>query len=146
MCCIHFLFHPTKRFGNILHIADGLDGFCLFDKNQPSNQQDDHLDRWEAGMKLLAAQPHVWAKISGMGFVERTWTTASIRPIVLKAIEIFGTDRVMFASDVPTDKLFSDYATIINAFDEITKDFSDDERRDMFGRNANRAYRLNLDL
>jgi predicted TIM-barrel fold metal-dependent hydrolase len=106
----------------------------------------DHMDRWEAGMKLLAAQPHVWAKISGMGFVERKWTTASIRPLVLKAIEIFGTDRVMFASDVPTDKLFSDYATIINAFDDITADFSDDERRDMFGRNANRAYRLNLDL
>ncbi|GGZ21009.1 amidohydrolase family protein [Asticcacaulis endophyticus] len=112
----------------------------------PVKDGDDHLVRWEAGMKLLAAQPHVWAKISGMGFVERTWTTASIRPLVLKVIEIFGTDRVMFASDVPTDKLFSDYATIINSFDEITADFSDDERRDMFGRNANRAYRLNLDL
>ena len=57
-------------------------------------------------MKALAALPHVSTKLSGFGFVHRRWTEEQIQPLILEAIEIFGTDRCMFASDVPTDKLF----------------------------------------
>ncbi|MDC7684961.1 amidohydrolase family protein [Asticcacaulis sp. BYS171W] len=112
----------------------------------PVNDGEGHMDRWEAGMRRLAAMPHVSVKISGMGFADRKWTTESIRPIVLKTIEIFGVDRVMFASDVPTDKLFSDYATIMNSFDTVTADFSEAERLAMFAGNANRLYRLGIEL
>lgn len=112
----------------------------------PVNDGDGHLERWAAGLKALAAQPNVSVKISGMGFADRKWTTDSIRPLVLKVIDIFGTDRVMFASDVPTDKLFSDYRTIMQSFDAVTQAFSDDERKAMFAGNANRLYRLGLSL
>ncbi|MFT3996358.1 MAG: amidohydrolase family protein [Asticcacaulis sp.] len=112
----------------------------------PVNDGEGHLTRWEDGLKALAAQPNVSVKISGMGFADRHWTTDSIRPLVLKVIDIFGTDRVMFASDVPTDKLFSDYKTIMNAFDAVTQDFSEAERVAMFAGNANHLYRLGLSL
>ncbi len=112
----------------------------------PVNDGDGYLSRWEAGLKALAAQPNVSVKISGMGFANRHWTTETIRPLVLTVIDIFGTDRVMFASDVPTDKLFSDYKTIIESFDAVTGDFSEAERKAMFAGNANRLYRLNLAL
>jgi len=101
---------------------------------------------WREGMKALAALPHVSTKLSGFGFVHRQWTEEQIRPLILEAIEIFGTDRCMFASDVPTDKLFGSLDRHLTAYAAITAGFSENERRDLFGRNANRLYRLGLDL
>jgi predicted TIM-barrel fold metal-dependent hydrolase len=101
---------------------------------------------WRAGMTALAAQPQVSVKLSGFGFVHRQWTEDEIRPYILDAIDIFGTNRCMFASDVPTDKLFGSLDKHLSAYAAITAGFSEDERRDLFGRNANRLYRLGLDV
>lgn len=102
--------------------------------------------QWREGMKALAALPQISTKLSGFGFVHRQWTEEQIQPLILEAIEIFGTDRCMFASDVPTDKLFGSLDKHLTAYAAITAGFSEDERRDLFGRNANRLYRLGLDL
>jgi len=102
----------------------------------------DGLAIWRSGMQLLATLPHVSVKISGMGFFERDWTSDSVRPLILEVIERFGTGRVMFASDFPTDKLFNTYAKALSAYDTITADFSDAEREAMFAANAERIYRI----
>ena len=107
---------------------------------------DEGLAAWTHGMHALAALPHISVKLSGLGFVHRNWDLEQIRPYVLDAIDIFGASRCMFASDMPTDKLFGSFDRHLDAYDAITRDFSDDERRDLFGRNANRTYRLGLDL
>ncbi len=101
---------------------------------------------WRAGMRALAALPNVAVKLSGMGFTYRPWTLAQLRPYLLEAIDMFGTARAMFASDFPTDRLFGSFADHLDAYDDITSVFSDDERRDLWGRNANRIYRLGLAL
>lgn len=101
---------------------------------------------WRKGMAALAALPNVSVKISGMGFAWRPWTVSQARPYVLDTIELFGPDRVMFASDFPTDKLFGDFDQHLDAYALIVANFSDDERRAMFGRNANRVYRLGLEI
>ncbi|MGN6421834.1 MAG: amidohydrolase family protein [Asticcacaulis sp.] len=100
------------------------------------------LARWKSGLQLLATLPHISIKVSGMGFYDRGWTADSIRPLVLEVIDRFGTDRVMFASDFPTDKLFNPYAAALNAYDAITSGFSQDEREAMFAANAERIYRI----
>lgn len=99
---------------------------------------------WRHGMTALASLPQVSVKISGLGFIDRRWTVEAMRPFVLETIELFGTNRAMFASDFPTDKLFADFDTCLGALDAITAGFSDDERRDLFGRNAARLYRLDI--
>lgn len=104
------------------------------------------LTRWRHGLRALARSPHVAIKLSGVGFIDRAWTVESIRPILLEAIDLFGTDRCLFASDSPTDKLFAPFDQHLEAYHAIVADFSEDERRDLFGRNANRVYRLELDL
>jgi predicted TIM-barrel fold metal-dependent hydrolase len=101
-----------------------------------------YLAKWRAGMRTLAAQQNVAAKISGLGMFEPDWTAASIRPLVLSTIEIFGPERCLFASNFPVDKLASDYDAIWQAFDLITADFSADERRKLFHDNAAHFYRL----
>ena len=103
-------------------------------------------DEWRTGMRALAAIPHVAVKISGIGFAFRPWTIEQMRVYVLETIELFGTDRAMFASDFPTDKLFGGFDQHLDAYNAIVADFSDDERRALFAGNANRLYRLGLTL
>jgi predicted TIM-barrel fold metal-dependent hydrolase len=103
-------------------------------------------EQWRAGMTALAALPNVAIKLSGMGFTHRPWSTEQARPYILEAIDLFGTDRAMFASDFPTDKLFGSFAQHLEAYAAITAGFSEDERRGLWARNANRIYRLGLDV
>jgi predicted TIM-barrel fold metal-dependent hydrolase len=97
---------------------------------------------WKAGLRRLAACPNVAAKISGLGMFDTGWTTESIRPLALEVIEVFGVDRVMFASNFPVDKLFSTFPALWQAFDAITADFTPDERSAMFEGNARHIYRI----
>lgn len=108
----------------------------------PWDHRPEGRETWRRGMRALAALPHVDVKISGLGNTIPEWTVESIRRYVLDTIDIFGPDRVMFASNFPTDKAFSDMATVWNAFDILTEDFSVAERNAMFSDNAFRQYRF----
>jgi predicted TIM-barrel fold metal-dependent hydrolase len=108
----------------------------------PHRRDPDYIESWRGGMRMLADRPNAAAKISGLGMFDHDWTVESIRPFVLDTIEIFGVERCMFASNFPVDRLHSDYDRIWTAFDRITADFSDGERRALFHDNALRLYRL----
>jgi predicted TIM-barrel fold metal-dependent hydrolase len=108
----------------------------------PVDRTPEEIEGWKQGMKSLASAQNVFCKISGLGMGDWQWTVASIRPFVLHAIEAFGVNRCMFASNFPVDKLFSSYDAVFDAFKEITSEFSSDERRALFHDNAQRVYRL----
>lgn len=102
----------------------------------------DERDLWRDAMRRLAELPNIAVKISGLGITDHDWTEDSIRPYVLETIDFFGARRTMFASDFPTDKLYAGYDTCLNAYASIIASFSEDERRDMWGRNAARLYHI----
>ena len=103
---------------------------------KPVLSDPDGLEDWRRGLRALAALPHVAIKISGLGFAKRPLNAADARPLVLEAIELFGTDRCLVASDFPSDRLFGAFDGTLGAYAEIIADFSEDERRGMWGRNA----------
>jgi predicted TIM-barrel fold metal-dependent hydrolase len=131
-------------------MADALDLARAFPDTQiilnhtgmPRKRDPDYVEAWRNGMRTLAAAPNVAAKISGLAMFHHDWTTDLIRPFVLDTIEIFGAERCMFASNFPVDRLHADYRAIWRAFDQITADFSEPERRALFHDNAARFYRL----
>jgi predicted TIM-barrel fold metal-dependent hydrolase len=106
----------------------------------------DGQDQWRDGLKKLAAVPNVCIKLSGVGFIHRHWSLESIRPWLLTAIEFFGPQRCLVASDFPTDKLFDSFDAHLDAYRKILSEFSDSEQRAMFARNAVREYRLNIEV
>jgi len=112
----------------------------------PIPSEREGLARWRHGIRALAACPNVSIKISGLGFIDRNWTLDAVAPLLREAIDVFGTARAMFASDSPTDKLFAPLDRYLEAYHAFAAGFSEEERRDLFGRNANRIYRLGLDL
>lgn len=103
-------------------------------------------DSWRASMKAVAGLANVSIKISGLGFVYRPFTAAAVRDRVRETIDLFGVERCMFASNFPTDRLFADFDTTMGALADAVADFSEAERRALFARNANRIYRLGLDV
>jgi predicted TIM-barrel fold metal-dependent hydrolase len=136
------LFHPDMSFGADLIGANPNVKFILTHTGLPMETTPEYLESWRTGMKLLAQRPNLDVKISGFGFLDRQWTTESIRPIVLETIDIFGVDRCMFASNFPVDRMGGEYAAFWSAFDTITGGFSEDERAKLFHGNAERAYRI----
>lgn len=107
---------------------------------------DDGLDVWRAALATLAAMPQVSIKLSGAGFIHAPFAPERFGALVHEVIDRFGTQRVMVATNFPTDRLFASMDTTLGAYEALLQGFSDDERRDLWGRNANRIYRLGLDL
>ncbi len=109
----------------------------------PADRSPEGLRGWRDAMAALAAAQNVAVKISGLGVPGHPWTVESNREVVLSAIEVFGVDRAMFASNYPVDGLVATFDTIYAGFKTITRDFSDSDRRKLFHDNAVRVYRLN---
>jgi predicted TIM-barrel fold metal-dependent hydrolase len=108
----------------------------------PIDKSEDGFALWRAGMRELSRRPNVSVKISGLGMLDWKWTPDSIRPFVLESIEMFGTDRSMFASNWPADSLYSNFDTLFDSFKQIVGGFSLDEQRCLFHHNRERIYRL----
>ena len=108
----------------------------------PADRSPEGFAGWQAALKVLSQAPNVAIKISGLGQAGRPWTVDDNRRIVLAAIDIFGVERCMFASNFPVDGLVASFATIFNGFLTITADLTAEERRRLFHDNAVQFYRL----
>ena len=106
----------------------------------------DGLNQWRAGIAMTAAIPHAVIKLSGAGFIASPFDPSRFHDIILEVIDLFGPSRVMVATNFPTDRLFASLDETLAGYEAILSPFSEDERRDLWGRNANRIYRLGLDL
>lgn len=97
---------------------------------------------WRDALRALAACSNTAVKISGLAMFDHDWSVESFRPYVLDAIDAFGTDRCMFASNFPIDGLHGSYAALWSAYAQIVSGASRDERARLFVENAIRYYRL----
>ena len=93
-------------------------------------------------MAIAAQAPNVRCKISDLGMRDNNWTVDSIHPYVLRCIETFGVERSFFSSNWPVDWLFSSYDTLVDAYTEITADFTRDEQETLFSKNAKALYNI----
>jgi predicted TIM-barrel fold metal-dependent hydrolase len=110
----------------------------------PFLHEPDGFERWKTGLRELAACDNVAVKLSGLGMMKHDWTTADLRPVVAEAVDAFGVDRCLWASNFPVDGLYSTYSAVVEAYEEIVDGLglSAAERDAFFARNAERVYRL----
>jgi len=116
--------------------------FILNHTGEPCYQSKEYIESWEQNMKKLAKCENVVAKISGLGMFDPNWTIDSTRIFVEKTIQIFGIERCMFASNFPVDKIFNSFDTYWNSFKEITKNYSENDKKLLFSSNAEKYYRI----
>jgi len=106
----------------------------------PADRSAAGIAGWKDAMRALAACPNAALKVSGLGIPGQPWTAASNREVVLTAIDIFGIERAMFASNFPVDGLCGSFDAIASGMREIMRGFSTAEQRAFFHDNAVRIY------
>ena len=100
---------------------------------------------WKEAMKAIAACPNVRVKLSEFGLKDAPWTVEGNRGVVLDAVEIFGVERCMWASNFPVAGLRVGYREQLEGMLEILEGLSTDEQDQVFRRNAAAFYGINLD-
>jgi predicted TIM-barrel fold metal-dependent hydrolase len=135
---------PWWHLGEARRLADDFSSTQIIVNHTglPSDRTSDGLAGWRAAMSELADAPNVAVKISGLGQQGRPWTADANRGIVLATIEMFGSERCMFASNFPVDSLCASFGDIFGGFEAIVADFSADEQEALFAGNARRIYAI----
>jgi predicted TIM-barrel fold metal-dependent hydrolase len=108
----------------------------------PADRSAEGLAGWRAALELLAREPNVHLKISGICVPGQRWSVALNGPVVLDAISIFGVDRCSFASNFPVDGVVDSLTDIFDGFKSIVRKFSPEDRLRLFHDNTVRVYGL----
>jgi len=99
------------------------------------------LEEWKAGLRTLAQAPNLYAKLSGLGtFIHRN-DPEVIGTVVDNAIDILGSDRLMFGSNFPIEKLWTSHAELIAAHRAAVSKNGKSAEADIFWNTAERIYR-----
>ncbi len=109
--------------------------------------------RWRDAIARLAQHPQLHVKLSGMFMPVLGWelhrrsapvTLEQVRdalaPFVEHAIECFGVERCMFASNFPMDKVSLSFERLYDAYRMLVASRPETEQRALFRDNALRFY------
>ena len=111
--------------------------------------------QWRNGILMVAAQPHVRVKLSGLlmpviGFGYEDAVTKpgaselvdKLGPLVRFCIDAFGPERCMVASNFPVDRVSASYEDLFNAMVELTATDGPQAQAQMFAGTAESFYQL----
>ncbi|MEM9673392.1 MAG: amidohydrolase family protein [Bacteroidota bacterium] len=104
------------------------------------------LQPWQKNIAALARKSSSYCKISGMVTEAdwQHWRYDNLVPYLDTIVEAFGPDRLMIGSDWPVCLLAAKYERIMEIVDRYFEEFSENEREQIFFKNAREFYRLSL--
>jgi len=102
------------------------------------------MAEWGKALREVAAYPNISCKLSGLVTEadHTSWSVENLRPFVEQALEFFGPGRMMFGSDWPVCLLAASFAQVLETFQLLLRELSDEERAMIFGGNAAKFYQL----
>ncbi|MCA3648316.1 MAG: amidohydrolase family protein, partial [Methylobacterium sp.] len=100
------------------------------------------IAEWRSGMKLLARQPNVVSKLSGLGTFLRRNDPAHITFILAETVAMFGASRCLFGSNFPIEKLWTSHADLIAAHRAASASLPEAEQAQIFAGTARQTYKL----
>ena len=116
--------------------------FVLLHAGMPEDRSPDGRKRWRDGMRLLAANPNVSVKLSGLGTFTRACSVELWKPVIEETLDFFGPARCMFGSNFPIEKLWTSYGDVVSVTKACLAGLSTENRRAVLHDNAARIYRL----
>lgn len=102
------------------------------------------LEQWKVDIAKVAAHKNVVGKISGIiaSVKKGDWSVDQLAPAINHTIEVFGWDRVMFASDWPVCTLGASLKEWVNALKQIVSSRTEEQQLKLFSGNATKFYGL----
>ena len=100
-------------------------------------------DYWD-GLEALADLEQTWLKISMLAYTDGNWDrNPLVRESARRAVDLFGVERCMFASNFPVEKHVGwPAARLYAAFRDIASHLDAAEQQQLFADTARRAYRV----
>jgi L-fuconolactonase len=102
------------------------------------------VSEWLDKLALLARYEHVHCKISGLVTEAcwKDWRASELIEFIYVALDLFGSDRVMFGSDWPVCLCAADVDDVYKLAESASLALTQNERELLWGRNAIRLYGL----
>jgi L-fuconolactonase len=108
----------------------------------PRSGSDEEFAMWQAGIDALAGVgDNVVCKLSGLAMPLGSMRADVLAPWLEHAIEAFGVDRCMFASNFPVDSMHGTFDELYETFSDVTSGLDAGDRDKLFAGNAERVYR-----
>ena len=108
----------------------------------PRNRSDEEKALWRNGIDALATLgDNVLCKLSGLAMPLGSMSVAALAPWLEYAIEAFGVDRCLFASNFPVDGMHGSFDELYTTYSAVTAGLDADARDKLFAANAERVYR-----
>jgi predicted TIM-barrel fold metal-dependent hydrolase len=109
----------------------------------PRSAQPEEHELWKAGITALAGSgDRIHCKLSGLAMPLGEIGVEAFRPWVEHAIDAFGVDRCLFASNFPVDGVHGTLDHLWQTYAELTEGLSEDDKHKLFAANAERTYRI----
>jgi predicted TIM-barrel fold metal-dependent hydrolase len=106
-----------------------------------SNSHEEHT-LWRIGIDSLAGLgDNVVCKLSGLAMPFGSMRVDAFAPWLEYAMEAFGVDRCMFASNFPVDSMYGTFDELYAVFSAVTGGLDRESRGKLFAENAERVYR-----
>ena len=108
--------------------------------------KEDKLPSWASQMKIIAANPNVFCKLSGLVTEADwdNWAADDFRPYLDAVFEAFRPDRLMFGSDWPVCLVAGTYRQVKQLIADHMTNFTENDKEKVFGTNAIRFYDLKV--
>jgi predicted TIM-barrel fold metal-dependent hydrolase len=135
--------HPDQ----LLATAKGLEHFgdlvvVIEHTGWPRNDSDEERALWAEGMNALAALgDNVLCKLSGLAMPLGSMAVDVLAPWLEHAIDAFGVDRCLFASNFPVDGMHGTLDELYTCYSAVTSGLGAEARDKLFAANAERIYR-----
>ena len=107
----------------------------------PRNDSEEERALWRAGIDALAALGNVSCKLSGLAMPFGSMAVDALAPWLEHALEAFGPDRCIFASNFPVDAVAGTFDELYTTFSTVTAGLDGESRDKLFAGNAERIYR-----
>ena len=98
----------------------------------PRSNSDEERDLWRIGIDALAALgDNILCKLSGLAMPFGSMSVDAFAPWLEYAIEAFGVDRCMFASNFPVDAMYGTFDDLYATFSTVTAGLDDASREQL---------------
>jgi predicted TIM-barrel fold metal-dependent hydrolase len=97
---------------------------------------------WRDAIQKLSSRSNVVIKLSGLAMTDHNLSFDYFRSHIEYAIQCFGTDRCMFGSNFPVDKVHGDYHRLLEIYRQCLTSLPLQDQRKCFHDNAVRFYHL----
>jgi L-fuconolactonase len=109
----------------------------------PRSSSDEERALWRVGIEALSdLGDNVVCKLSGLAMPFGSMSVDAFAPWLEYAIETFGDNRCMFASNFPVDSMYGTFDELYTVFDTVTAGLDGEARQRLFAGNAERVYRF----